>query len=322
MPEPWTRAAARRLLRLSGGGRGDHLLDLEQRLVWIMGSPRTGSTWLLSLLGRHPGIVAIDEPLIGAHLNPSSDVVTRSPDEQLFVGIHDREHARSDYFFADEYANVWRPILRRLVLIRMQSQVGRVQRRNTKRGTTEAPLVLIKEPNGSHGAEQIFELLPASRLLVLLRDPRDVLDSVLDAAAAVTWRAEAPRTAKDLSPEQRRRVLYDAARAWLAMTEAVMRTHDRLPDRQRIVVRYEDMRRDTAAQLRRIVDWLGVEMSDERIAQRVSALDFAKIPAEQKGPGRFARAAKPGFWRESLTDDEQGAIATWLGARLSSLGYS
>jgi hypothetical protein len=317
MAEPKTR-------RLLGRRRADGVdLDgLERRLVWIMGSPRTGSTWLLSLLGRHPGLVPIDEPLIGAHLNPSSEVVARAPEEKPFTGIHTSQRARTDYFFADEFAPVWRPILRELILARVQAHIDWMRVAKRHRKTVEDPIVLIKEPNGSHGAQELFDVLPNARLIVLLRDPRDVLDSMLDAAAAADWRAETPRTAADLNTEQRRRVLHDAANTWLAMTDAVLRTQERMSDEQSIVVRYEDMRRDAETELQRIVAWMGLAMSKADIADRVGRLDFDRLPAAQKGPGRFNRAATPGLWRKSLTADEQRAVEGWLGPRLAELGYS
>jgi len=47
-------------------GRADD--RLESRLVWMMGSPRTGTTWLLNLMCLHARVRGLDEPLIGAHL--------------------------------------------------------------------------------------------------------------------------------------------------------------------------------------------------------------------------------------------------------------
>src|SRR3954466_15243190 len=44
--------------------------DLESRLVWVFGSPRSGSTWLLRLLAEHESVVPVDEPLIGSYLGP------------------------------------------------------------------------------------------------------------------------------------------------------------------------------------------------------------------------------------------------------------
>ena len=41
---------------------------LESRLVWVLGSPRSGSTWLSSLLRASPRVVRVDEPGIGVHL--------------------------------------------------------------------------------------------------------------------------------------------------------------------------------------------------------------------------------------------------------------
>jgi len=48
------------------------------------------------------------------------------------------------------------------------------------------PLCVIKEPNGSQGAGFILFRLPCSRLLFLLRDGRDVVDSELDASGKDT----------------------------------------------------------------------------------------------------------------------------------------
>jgi hypothetical protein len=41
---------------------------------------------------------------------------------------------------------------------------------------------MIKEPNGSVGAPLLTEALPESRMILLVRDPSDVISSLLDAA--------------------------------------------------------------------------------------------------------------------------------------------
>src|SRR5207253_9252984 len=43
-------------LRLARRGIGPGVA-FESRLVWILGSPRSGSTWLLRMLGSLPGVV-------------------------------------------------------------------------------------------------------------------------------------------------------------------------------------------------------------------------------------------------------------------------
>src|SRR6266550_1206004 len=65
-------AHARRRRRMLGtvGGRRRAGARFESQLVWLLGSPRSGSTWLLTLLSEHRDVAPIDEPLIGEHLAP------------------------------------------------------------------------------------------------------------------------------------------------------------------------------------------------------------------------------------------------------------
>src|SRR5512144_1844024 len=62
--------------RLAGWHRSRYLNKpefdaLESRLVWIFGSPRSGSTWLLKMLAeaRAPGVATIDESWAGELFN-------------------------------------------------------------------------------------------------------------------------------------------------------------------------------------------------------------------------------------------------------------
>src|SRR4051812_42979318 len=82
----------------------------DERIVWIVGSPRTGSTWLLNLLGLHPRVRVIDEPLVGAHLGlrlasiVGQDAAGAAPGH---VRVVDRYADRADYFFSARYRDVW-----------------------------------------------------------------------------------------------------------------------------------------------------------------------------------------------------------------------
>ena len=151
--------------------------ELERQLVWVFGSPRTGSTWLLNLVCSHPDVMGIDEPGIGMHLALYAPEVLGAPPAGFAADqlrVNDSRAGDDDYFFAASYAGVWRKSLRAMLLDRLAAQVDRNGRR---------PRVLvIKEPNGSLGADVVLSALPTSRLLCMLRDGRDVVDSQLDAA--------------------------------------------------------------------------------------------------------------------------------------------
>src|SRR3954447_19257810 len=80
--------------------------DFESRLVWVFGSPRSGSTWLLQLLGGHDAVVPINEPLIGWYIGPfMSDLPAmdaRNLDLSNFTMRRILREKRFS-FFADEF---------------------------------------------------------------------------------------------------------------------------------------------------------------------------------------------------------------------------
>jgi hypothetical protein len=101
-------------------GTGDRDLDgLERRLVWMMGSPRTGSTWLLRLLlhpwgvGRTPtgidpsrfrprggNVIPVNESYLLHHLGPMRDPLP-PPGSESSVVLNDLRRTDPAYFFSD-----------------------------------------------------------------------------------------------------------------------------------------------------------------------------------------------------------------------------
>jgi hypothetical protein len=310
--------------------------EFESRLVWILGSPRTGSTWLLRLLihpwilargsptgmrgplslrhrGR-PNVVPIDESYLLHHLTPLRSIpeTERQPPTQEFV-VNGPRLGDPGYFFSDAYSDVWGPAVRRLVLVRLHAQADRASREHS----LSDPLVLIKEPNGSQGAELLMAVLPRSRMIFLLRDGRDVIDSMLDARAG--W----VQGSMDLNdPEERLAYVRRQARLWLNNTNAVQSAYAAHPPELRRMVRYEDLRHDTAKTLRPLLDWVGIERNEDALRDSVEANAFESLPGMLKGPATPRRAASPGLWRENMTAAEQDAVRAIIAPKLDELGYS
>lgn len=306
---------------------------LEGRLVWLMGSPRAGTTWLLRLL-IHPWILAsrrasgIMRP-IAARRAELPDVV---PINETFLPLHllpltpgsepgDGSGARAPslaearagepaYFFSDEFAAAWRPELRRLVLARLGAQAKLAAEAHA----LAEPVVLIKEPNGSHGAELLMSLLPAARLLFVVRDGRDVVDSLLDAERS--WAAAGAGPAPDRIASVRRHAWH-----WLTFTSAVQRAYEARPPELRHMIRYEDLRAAPVKSLRPILGWLGLRDDEARARDAVEANAFESLPGFVKGAGTPRRAATPGLWRTNLSSREQDAMREIIGDKLEELGY-
>jgi hypothetical protein len=181
--------------------------------------------------------------------------------------------------------------------------------------------VAIKEPNGSHAADTIVSLLPRSRMLFLLRDGRDVVDSLVDAMlGSDSWWAERTRSL-GRPPQERLAFVSQHSSLWVRRTMATQRGYESLPEDQRLLVRYEDLLADTPVQLRRIFDWLDLGVSEAELREIAGRHAFESAPHERRGPGKDMRAASPGLWRENLTDDEQRRMHEIMGAKLSELGY-
>jgi len=85
------------------------------------------------------------------------------------------------------------------------------------------------------------------------------------------------------------------------------------------MVRYEDLRANPEQVLAPLAEWLGIGL--EPVLEALQRTTFESLPAEQRGTGRFARAATPGLWRKNLTREEQAEIEAVIGLKLRELGY-
>ena len=281
----------------------------------MVGSPRTGTTWLLNLLRAQDEIVGIDEPNIGLHLGLFSPDLFHKP-AWTYEGeqkrVNEVRAGSDDYFFNDRYAEAWRPKLRELIVSRLAAQMDDLD-------PTGKAWCAIKEPNGSQAADLIMRTLPESRLLWITRDGRDVVDSEVDAASKGSW-LTAYGGDVEWSTEQRLDFVRERAHRWLWRQEIVAAAYDAHPDALRLRISYEDLLADTDARVREILGWLGVTPRAD-LSEVIAANAFDAIPEAGRGSGKFTRSATPGAWRENLTADEQGAVNEICGPQLQTLGY-
>jgi len=140
----------------------------EKNLVWIFADRRSGTTWLKELLSYKTK--SMDEPLIGLHLGRS--ILAKD----CFVRTFDQQKDRPDYFFSESFTDVWKFFLRKLILNRIYVQFNNL-----------ADKIVLKEPTGSMAADIIAECLPNSKIIILLRDGRDVVDSKIDESSSEGW---------------------------------------------------------------------------------------------------------------------------------------
>src|SRR5215213_652877 len=140
----------------------------ENRLAWIFGSSRSGSTWLLKMLSDLEGVVPIDDPHLGHHLGvwrPIPLAWAACEDPPRLSTLLDIKAEEPGYFFAERYRDAWEGPLRDLIGARFEAQAtaARVE------DPAGAAAFVVKEP-GSHVAPFLAKLFPDSKVIFLLRD--------------------------------------------------------------------------------------------------------------------------------------------------------
>lgn len=179
-------------------------------------------------------------------------------------------------------------------------------------------MVVVKEP-GSHVADLLFSLFPKSRLIFLVRDGRDVVDSWMDAYSHGSWALD--EGAYPLAQEGRLHMIKWLSTVWTYRIAVVQAAYERGVGSTRLMVRYEDLLADPVAKLVQICDTLGLDASRERLAQIARDHSYARVSDADKGGGKEVRAAKPGGWRVNLSTEEQKAMLEIMGEKLAELRY-
>lgn len=139
-----------------------------------------------------------------------------------------------------------------------------------------------KTPSNLYGMPAFLERYPGGRGIVVLRDGRDVVCSLLKrgfgfARAAAIWVLEA------------------------AMTQALSK-HPRVH-----LVRYEDLVADAQGTLQRVMDFLQIEASIEQLldfqnSRRAREDATVRLPSWKNSPQHAISASSVGNWRAELSD--------------------
>ena len=254
-----------------------------ENVVWVFGTARTGSTWLAFMMEELEMNTIWREPYVG----------------ELFGRLYSKwvgeKHAATKHFILGSTRQSWMVSIRNFVLSEAAARFPNVG---------EQGYLVIKEPNGSIGAPLMMEALPESRLIFLVRDPRDVIASSLDAVKKGSWLYErrvkggAGRTA--MFEMQADAFVEKTANGYAQNVGNVREAYSK-HEGPKVLIRYEDLRTNTLDTMRRLYATLGISVDDDALARSVEKHALENVPEENKGEGKFHRKAKPGGWREDLT---------------------
>ena len=255
----------------------------SENVVWIFCSNRSGSTWLSSMMGEIEGHEVWNEPLVGKLFG-----------DLYYAGAAGHQKVKH-YILGDYHKGSWLDSIQSFVLSEATARFPEV---------AEGGYLIIKEPNGSIGAPLLSEAMPASRVIFLVRDPRDVAASGLDAARKGSWQYEnaADRGWKREALADNQPDVWVRRRAQNYVRHAgKARDAYEAHKGPKVLIRYEELRDDALGTMERLYSTLGIEVGGGDLARAVEKHAWENIPQKEKGQGKFYRKAKPGGWREDLT---------------------
>jgi len=257
-----------------------------ENIVWIFGTGRSGNTWLSDMMEALEGHTVWREPSIGRLFGE-------------FYYFYSREGQRGtrNYVLGDKQRETWLRSIRNFVL----------EGANGRFPEVGDGYLVIKEQVGSVGAPLLMEALPESRMILLVRDPRDVVASFMDATREGGWRYERlDRSDPErslIADENPTAFAEERANHYLRNVSKAKKAYDshRGP---KVLVRYEELRLDTLSTMRRVYSSLGMEVDEEELERAVAKHAWDNLPEEEKGEGKFHRKAEPGSWKEDLTPEQ------------------
>ena len=270
-----------------------------ENMIWIFGTGRSGNTWLSDLM-EAMGHAVWREPSVGRLFGDF--YYLRSQPGQLGTG---------NYILGEKQRATWLRAIRNFVL---DSAGGRFPE-------LDDGLLVVKEQVGTIGAPLLVEALPESRVILLVRDPRDGAASALNGTREGGWRHDrAERRKAVLATQEPTKYVEEWAHHYLQAMSKGREAYDehRGP---KVVVRYEDLVADTFGEIRRLRSVLSLPIGDEKLARAVEKCSWENIPAENKGEGKFRRKARAGGWREDLSP-EQATVVEEVTASLLKEFYS
>ena len=253
-------------------GRADSLL--HERVIFVEGAPRSGTTWLVTLLATHPEIAGVDAE---SHLFDFGV-------DRLFDNFEYRDehlHGLARYVHRDEMVDLVRDLC---------DGVLAAMRRRVSAGA-EAPFVVEKTPirpfaEGRDLARKA-ECYPDAWYLHIVRDREAVVRSLMR------------------SPWMIDRSYKACARVWDDAVEHARASFAALPHYRE--VSYEELRRDPVEGCRALFEWLGVD-AGLPVLETMGALSreqFSDLGAVGAGPPPSVRVAvrrMPGRMRKRIHD--------------------
>lgn len=319
------------------------MTDLDRSEVFIVGCPRSGTSWLFNMIKRHPQALAVPSETHAYSLiyDPFRYLPDWSFQRRLQTPVQIvREYGLKAFLLGVGADDIWRSIPKKYRIYQQgKSAVGLHNLADYQ--TLHACLQQVRgqdlddlsraenliaalfdqffiAANGQSGqtivektplhiryVDKILRRFPQAKIVEIVRDGRDV---------------DVSHRARGKTQKWARRDTEGMVRLWRRCIQLGEKFRGNPEFADRIyLARYEDLRADPGENLGQILEFLGWPYTPELQQEIVAANDIQNV--QRKGEGLHVRKGAVGEWRDALTPEEQAIWRTQVGPLLEQLGY-
>ncbi len=307
--------------------------------VFLVGSGKSGTTWLHMMMFHHPNTVAVAERRLIEHPDDNHALLDWFIDDELFMSWftsssfgkrypeqvmirHELERIISDY------------LLYRALLLR----------RSNKGLTRSEPITHVSEKialsskaDADATISTLREIYPRSKIIHIIRDPRDVVISTLfhayrDFVKAgennwITDLIDQTEVAEDSSSieEYFTDFVHQTTESWVDIVNTFHHTGKEIYGTDYKVVKYEDLVADPHRWISELFAFVSLDNSPEVVAEIVEQTSFNALSngrmAGEQDKNSFFRKGEPGDWVNYFSPKEQAVVAEVAGEIMRDFQY-
>lgn len=275
----------------------DHPLQ-RKPFYLIVGSFKSGTTWLQKLLNAHPKICSQGEAWFFDNLLAYINLAVDKYSKEKLPGINQLQPFQVNNIFKNtmyEYIANWP-------------------------GQDEAECIVEKTPNNSFKLPLIKEILPNVKIIHIVRDGRDVVTS--------SWFhqfRDKPAWFKKYENNFTDFVEYWTSEIWMKANKKCLDFKTLHPE-DYLSIRYKDLLVDPIETLGQLVSEMGIESSKEQIKNCLESASFEKLSKGRKSGEEdkrsFYRKGVAGDWQNHFEEEDLEAFNKIAGRMMTRLGYS
>ena len=272
------------------------MLD-DKLFIFIIGCPRSGTTWLQAMLGQNPKVCTLSELKLFDFYTASWIKAWR---DQMEIQKRGNLTGLPIVWTEDDFYEFLREFLRKIYTLVLKTKPG-------------ASVIIDKTPAYALYVEDINRLVPNCRFIHVLRDGRDV---------GLSLRAASKGWGNGWAPDD----IEAAGQMWKKMVLGA-KSAEKFRGRY-LEIQYEEILSNGPKALKDVYDFIGIPTDIQELEKLIHDNTIEKMRQKQ-GEGKtlyrandFFRKGSSGQWRDAMTPTDRYRFDKVSGDLLRELGYA